>query len=56
MHPIELHIVGKKGTGYFKYVGRAIASSRIDITDKPTAQNATELVDGLMKGFVDRLP
>jgi len=51
---IELHIVGKKGTGYFKYVGRAIASSRIDITDKPTAQNAAELVDGLMKGFVDK--
>jgi F-type H+-transporting ATPase subunit gamma len=49
---IELHIVGKKGTGYFKYVGRTVASSRIDITDRPSAQNAAELVDGLMQGFV----
>jgi F-type H+-transporting ATPase subunit gamma len=49
---IELHTVGKKGMGYFKYVGRPIATSRIDIGDKPTAQNASELVDGLMKGFV----
>ena len=49
---IELHIVGKKGTGYFKYVGRAIATSRIDITDRPTAANAAELVDKLMEGFV----
>jgi F-type H+-transporting ATPase subunit gamma len=49
---VELHLVGKKGLGYFKYVGRAIASSRIDLTDRPTAQNALELVDGLMQGFV----
>jgi F-type H+-transporting ATPase subunit gamma len=49
---VELHAIGKKGLGYFKYVGRPIASSRIDIGDRPTAQNATELVDGLMQGFV----
>ena len=46
-----LHIVGKKGTGYFKYVGRAIATSRMDITDRPTAANAAELVDALMGDF-----
>ena len=49
---VELHAVGKKGLGYFKYVGRSIASSRIDIGDRPTAQNAAELVDGLMQGFI----
>jgi F-type H+-transporting ATPase subunit gamma len=49
---VELHLVGKKGLGYFRYVGRAIASSRIDLTDRPTAQNAAELVDALMQGFV----
>ena len=48
---VELHIVGKKGLGYFKYIGRAIASSRIDITDKPTAQNAAEMVDALIDQF-----
>src|SRR5262249_4424405 len=28
---VELHAVGRKGLGYFRYVGRAVASSRIDI-------------------------
>jgi len=48
---VQLHIVGKKGIGYFKYIGRPIASSRIDITDKPTAQNAREMVDALIDQF-----
>jgi F-type H+-transporting ATPase subunit gamma len=48
---VQLHIVGKKGLGYFKYIGRPIASSRIDITDKPTAQNAREMVDALIDQF-----
>src|SRR5215210_1144141 len=45
---VDFHVVGKKGLGYFKYVGRQIASSRIDITDKPTAENASELINELM--------
>jgi len=48
---VEVHAVGKKGLGYFKYVNRAVASSRIDIGDRPSAQNAAELVDALMQGF-----
>ena len=47
----ELHVVGKKGLGYFRYVGRAVASSRTDITGRPTAENAAELVDGLIGRF-----
>jgi len=50
----ELHVVGKKGLGYFKYIGRKVASSRIDITDRPTAQNAAEIVDDLLNRFVTR--
>jgi F-type H+-transporting ATPase subunit gamma len=47
----ELHVIGKKGLGYFRYIGRAVASSRIDVTDRPTAQNAAEIVDGLIERF-----
>jgi F-type H+-transporting ATPase subunit gamma len=47
----ELHVIGKKGLGYFRYVGREIASSRIDVTDRPTAENAAEIVDGLIQRF-----
>ena len=48
---VELHAVGRKGLGYYRYVGREIATSRTDIGDRPTVQNAAELVDGLMEAF-----
>ena len=48
---VDLHIVGRKGLGYFRYVGRAVASSRTDIGDRPTAENAAELVNDLMTSF-----
>ena len=49
---VELHAVGKKGLGYFRYVGREIASSRTDLTDRPTTADATSIVDDLMARFV----
>ena len=48
---VELHIVGKKGIGYFRYLGKNIATQRIDITDKPSAADAASLVDDLMARF-----
>jgi F-type H+-transporting ATPase subunit gamma len=49
---VEVHVIGKKGIGYFRYVGRKAASERTDITDRPTAENAAEIVDGLMTKYV----
>ena len=49
---IELHVVGRKGIGYFRYVGQQMASQRTDITDRPRAEDAVSLVDGLMTDFV----
>src|SRR5690242_1683558 len=48
---VDVHAVGKKGLGYFRYVGRNVASSRIDISDRPTAENAAELVNDLIAAF-----
>jgi len=48
---VELHVVGRKGLGFFRYVGRAVASSRTDIGDRPTIADAGGLVDGLMDRF-----
>lgn len=48
---VELHIVGRKGIGFFKYLGRDLASQRADISDKPTSADATSLIDGLMTRF-----
>jgi F-type H+-transporting ATPase subunit gamma len=49
---VDLHIVGKKGLGYFKYVGRPVVSSRIDLSDRPTPADAAQLVTGMMDQFV----
>lgn len=49
---VEVHVVGRKGIGYFKYVGRELATQRIDLGDKPTSSNAAELVDGMMAAFI----
>ena len=48
---VDLHVVGRKGLGYFRYVGRAVATSRTDIGDRPTAENAAELVNDLITAF-----
>ena len=49
----ELHVVGRKGLGYFRYVGREVATSRTDLTDRPTMENAAELVDDLIARFAN---
>jgi len=48
---VEVHAIGKKGLGYFRYVGRKVATSRTDIGDRPTAENAAEIVNDLMASF-----
>jgi F-type H+-transporting ATPase subunit gamma len=48
---VELHVVGKKGIAFFKYLGRHLASERIDITDRPSAVDAASLIDGLTDRF-----
>jgi F-type H+-transporting ATPase subunit gamma len=48
---VDLHAVGKKGAGYFRYVGRKLASARTDIGDRPTAENAAEVVNDLAAAF-----
>ena len=48
---VDLHAVGKKGLGFFRYIGRDVVTARTDITDKPTADNARELVGDLIERF-----
>jgi F-type H+-transporting ATPase subunit gamma len=49
---VELHVVGKKGLGFVRYIGREVAVQRTDISDRPTAADAASLVDSLMQRFV----
>jgi F-type H+-transporting ATPase subunit gamma len=49
---VEMHVAGRKGIGYFKYLGRPLATQRTDLGDKPTAADAASLVDDLMARFI----
>ena len=48
---VDLHVVGRKGIGFFRYTGRQLATMRTDIGDRPTADHAAELVHELMGEF-----
>jgi F-type H+-transporting ATPase subunit gamma len=50
-YTVELYGVGKKGIGFFKYLGRKFALERIDVGDRPTADHATEIVEPLIQGY-----
>lgn len=50
-YAVELYGVGKKGIGFFKYLGRKLALERMDVGDRPTADHAAEIVEPLIRGF-----
>jgi F-type H+-transporting ATPase subunit gamma len=50
-YTVDLYGVGKKGIGFFKYLGRKLALERIDVGDRPTADHAAEIVEPLIAAF-----
>jgi F-type H+-transporting ATPase subunit gamma len=50
-YQVELFGIGKKGIGYFKYLGRKLAMERVDIGDRPTADHAAEVVKPLIEAY-----
>jgi len=50
-YTVELHGIGKKGIGFFRYLGRKFAAERLDIGDRPTADHAAEIVEPLIKAY-----
>jgi F-type H+-transporting ATPase subunit gamma len=48
---VELHVVGRKGIGFFRYLGRTLAAQRADIGDRPSAADAASLIDELMQRY-----
>ena len=54
-YTVELHGIGKKGIGFFKYLRRKLALERIDIGDKPTADHAAEIAQPLIEAYCERV-
>jgi F-type H+-transporting ATPase subunit gamma len=50
---VELHAVGRKGIGFFKFQKQAMATSRTDITDRPSSDDAFSVIDPLRQRFED---
>src|SRR4051794_20963717 len=48
---VDLYVVGKKGLGYFRYVGREVKRSRTDLSDRPTSDDAADLVNDVMAQY-----
>jgi len=50
-YAVELYGIGKKGIGFFRYLGRPLAGERLDIGDRPTAEHAAEIVEPLIAAY-----
>jgi F-type H+-transporting ATPase subunit gamma len=50
-YTVELHGVGKKGIGFFRYLGRKFVLERLDIGDRPTAEHAAEIAEPLIAAY-----
>jgi F-type H+-transporting ATPase subunit gamma len=50
-YTVDLYGIGRKGIGFFRYLGRKLALERIDIGDRPTAEHAAEVVEPLIQAF-----
>ena len=48
----ELHLIGRKGIGFFRFIGRAVVSQRQDIGDRPTLEHAEQVAAPLMARYV----
>lgn len=49
----ELHAAGKKGIQFFRFAGETLHTSISDVGDRPGADDASRLIDGLTQRFVD---
>jgi F-type H+-transporting ATPase subunit gamma len=48
---VELHAIGKKGIAFFRFQGEKAVTQRVDITDRPSSEDAASLVDDLRARF-----
>lgn len=51
---VVLHVAGKKGIAALKFLGIEMASTRTDLTDRPTYAEAESVGQPLIKAFLDR--
>jgi len=50
-YTVDLYGVGKKGIGFFRYLGRKLALERQDVGDRPSADHAAEIAQPLIDAY-----
>ncbi len=50
-YSVDVFGIGKKGIGFFKYLGRKLALERIDVGDRPTSDHAAQVAEPLIAAF-----
>jgi F-type H+-transporting ATPase subunit gamma len=50
-YSVDLYGIGKKGIGFFKYLGLKLGLERMDIGDRPTVEHAAEVVTPLTQAY-----
>jgi F-type H+-transporting ATPase subunit gamma len=48
---VELHLIGRKGVGYFRYVGRKMSTAIDDMSDRPSMHDAARVIEPLVQRF-----
>jgi len=48
---VQLHVVGRKGVGYFRFRKQPMVTQRTDVSDRPTLEDAESLVAPLRAAF-----
>ncbi len=49
----ELHVVGRKGVSYFRFRNEAMETTRTDIGDSPSLEDAEAIIAPLRQGFIE---
>jgi len=50
---VDLHMVGRKGVGFFRYLGREMAGTIDDLNDQPTIEDSIRIMAPLVASFED---
>jgi len=48
---VDVHMVGKKGISYFRFLGREMVSQHVGIGDKPRFEEIEPIANGLIEAF-----
>ncbi|MAE62779.1 MAG: ATP synthase F1 subunit gamma [Phycisphaeraceae bacterium] len=49
---VDVEVVGKKGTAYFRFTGTEVAAAHTEFSDPPSYEEVEQLAERYMKGFV----